>query len=112
VGVVVYDLRKPQPGWTQFANVKVIESALGRTVVNVAGAPGPANLVVVRNLPRSVKPGEQITFFAKPVDSANTPASGQKTPRNYDAGVPCGRADIPEALLASAVSSAPAPSKQ
>jgi len=109
VGGVIYDLRKPQPGWTQFNNVKVVESALNRTVVNVAAADGPASLFFVRNLPKTVEPGQRISFLAKPVGSNNTAAV--KPPRNWDAGVVCKRADIPEPLLTGAAPSAPRPAR-
>jgi cell division protein FtsL len=96
---VVYDLRKPQSNWIHFNNIKVLQSFRDPAMLNATpDIAGPPTLIFVHHLPK-LPPGQnRISFTAMATTAPST--NGVKTmPRLYDCGVPCSRADIPDAML-------------
>lgn len=96
---VVYDLRKPQTGWVNFNNIKVIQSLNDRAILNATpDTPGTPTLIFVRNLP-ALRPGtDRISFSAR--ETSPPSRMGVKVmSRTYDCGILCKRADIPDQML-------------
>jgi|GEM_PF-1303338 len=95
----VYDLRKPQPDWIHFNNVKVVKTLKSHAVINIApDTSGTSSLIYVRNFPVLPTGQDRVSFVAfrcKQTISNSPETLGHV----FDCGKLCGRADIPALML-------------
>jgi hypothetical protein len=102
---VVYDLRKTQPKWIQFANVKVIHTVAGRVIINLTpDDSGLATLVSVRNLPPGLADSQRVSFVAMAIGQ---PEGDPPISRTFDAGILRSSNDVHESLINGNALSAP-----
>ena len=100
VGGVVYDLRKIQPEWTLFSNVKLLQVVDDGAMVLISKDPQSPVAIFVRNLPRTLADYETVSFTAKPAGSFSfiNKLGDERTIRSYDVGRPCKGDEVPEAI--------------
>ncbi len=109
---VVYDLRKPQAGWRQFSDAKILQvTGDGALVQDSPNGPTPSE-VFVRNLPRIFADNEKATFMAKFTGEFSyiNKYLFEKTIRSYDVGRVCQRNEIPDAIVKGGQAAASLPS--
>jgi S1-C subfamily serine protease len=102
VGGTVYDMRKPQPDWTTFEGAKVIQVLdKGAILDTTPDAQGQHIAILVRNLTAIIADTDFITVTAKLAGNFTfiNQLNDDRTIRAYDAGRPCQREEIPEAVL-------------
>jgi len=98
---VVYDLRKPQPGWKQFSDAKILQVTDDGALVEPAPNQATPSEVYVRHLPHIFADNEKASFMAKftgDFSYINTDLL-QKTIRAYDVGRVCQKNEIPDAIV-------------
>jgi S1-C subfamily serine protease len=113
---VVYDMRKPQAGWTRFAGAKILQAAGDGALIDPnPGQPEPT-AIFVRNLPQVFTDNDSITVMAKLTGTFSyaNKFNYERTIRAYDVGRVCKRSEIPDAMLnhgaaAAALPDAPKP---
>jgi S1-C subfamily serine protease len=99
---VVYDLRKAQPGWVQFSSAKVLQVLDDGVLLDPTPNQATATVVYVRNASnRILSDNDRVTTMAKLTGHVTLESrlGIQRTIRCYDVGRPCGRNEIPEAML-------------
>lgn len=99
---VVYDLRKYQPEWSYFRQAKFVKALPKGGIFDVSSDPSVATLIVVINLPELNWRTQRLDINAKLVSSydyLDTIRNVRKL-RLFDAGRPCSRDEIPEAIAA------------
>jgi S1-C subfamily serine protease len=106
---IVYDIRKPQPGWVRFNKVKVVQVLDDAAIVD--STPGDYNNIVgiyVRHLSPAVGDTDYITFTAMQAGSHSyiNKNGDDRTIRAYDLGRVCSRSEIPEDVLSGKKASA------
>jgi S1-C subfamily serine protease len=109
---VVYDMRKPQPGWRQFSGAQIVQVVEGGALVDPAPYQAATAAVFVRHLPHIYADNEKVPFLAKLTgDFSYINKFGfAHTIRAYDAGRVCQRDEIPDAIVKGGQSSASLPS--
>jgi S1-C subfamily serine protease len=98
---VVYDMRKPQAGWTRFTGAKILQAAGDGALIDPnPGQPDPT-VIFVRNLPQVFTDNDTITVMAKLTGTFSyvNKFNFDRTIRAYDAGRVCKRSEIPDAIL-------------
>jgi S1-C subfamily serine protease len=98
---VVYDMRKPQAGWTRFTGAKILQAAGDGALIDPdPGQPDPT-AIFVRNLPQVFTDNDTITVMAKLTGTFSyvNKFNFERTIRAYDAGRACKRSEIPDAIL-------------
>jgi S1-C subfamily serine protease len=98
---VVYDMRKPQAGWTRFTGAKILQAAGDGALVDPnPGQPDPT-AIFVRNLPQVFTDNDTISVMAKLTGTFSyvNKFNFERTIRSYDAGRVCKRSEIPDAIL-------------
>ena len=108
---VVYDLRKPQPGWRQFTDAKILQVIDAGALVDPAPVAGQTTAVFVRNLPHIFADNERGTFMAKLTGefTYENRFGYQRTIHAYDIGHICVRNEIPDAIVKNGAASAVSP---
>jgi len=98
---VVYDLRKPQPGWRQFSDARILQVSGEGALVEPDPGQAERSEVYVRNLPHIFADNERASFMAKFTGEFSyvNPHLFQKTIRAYDVGRVCQRNEIPDAMI-------------
>jgi S1-C subfamily serine protease len=98
---VVYDLRKPQPGWRQFSDAKILQVSDDGALVEPAPNQAAPSVVYVRHLPHIFADNDKASFMAKftgDFSYLNT-SLVEKTVRAYDVGRVCQKNEIPDAIV-------------
>jgi S1-C subfamily serine protease len=108
---VVYDMRKPQPGWRLFSDAKVLQVIEGGALVDPTPYQPTTTMIFVRNLPRSYVDNDKAMFKAKlSGDFSYINKFGfEHTIHAYDAGRICLRNEIPDAIVKNGQASASLP---
>jgi S1-C subfamily serine protease len=108
---VVYDMRKPQAGWTRFAGAKVLHAVNDGALIYPNAGQGDSTVIFVRNLPEIFADNDMITVMAKVTGTISfaTKTNTDRTIRAYDVGRVCKRSEIPEAILKSGAPAAVLP---
>jgi S1-C subfamily serine protease len=110
---VVYDMRKPQPGWRLFSEARVLQMIEGGALVdpNPSSYQPAAAMIFVRHLPRLYADNDKATFKAKLAgDFSYINKFGfEHTIHAYDAGRICQRNEIPDAIVRDGRASASLP---
>jgi S1-C subfamily serine protease len=98
---VVYDLRKPQAGWKQFSDAKILQVTDDGALVEPTPNPAAPSEVYVRNLPHIFADNEKASFMAKFTGDFSyvNKYLFEKTVRAYDVGRVCQRNEIPDAIV-------------
>ncbi len=101
---VVYDLRKPQPGWKQFSDAKILQVTEGGALVEPAPNQAAPSEVYVRHLPHIFADNEKASFMAKFTGDFSyisyiNKSPFEKTIRAYDVGRVCQKNEIPDAIV-------------
>jgi S1-C subfamily serine protease len=102
---VVYDLRKPQPGWTRFSNVKLINQLEDSVLIDPQPNRVSIEVIHVKNL-TVLSDTERLSFVAKLVGNFSyiNKAQNQRVVRSYDAGRRCQRDEIPDEIAIKGLS--------
>ncbi len=97
---VVYDLRKPQPDWTRFPNARVLQVIDDGVILNVSSDPDSIVGILVRNLPKTLADTDRVSVNARLTGSFTflNKLGFDRTIRAYDAGRPCARDEVPDAI--------------
>jgi len=111
VNGIVYDLRKPQPGWVSFKNVKLVQQLPeSDNAALVDPHPDMVSLEVihVKNL-KALSDTERFSFRAMPVGSFSyiNKKGNERIVRSYDAGRACPNNEVPGELQKGELASAP-----
>jgi S1-C subfamily serine protease len=113
---VVYDMRKPQAGWTRFTGAKILQAAGDGALIDPNPGQSDPTAIFVRNLPQVFTDNDTITVMAKLTGTFSyvNKFNFERTIRAYDAGRSCKRNEIPDAILkhgaiAAALPDAPRP---
>jgi S1-C subfamily serine protease len=98
---VVYDMRKPQAGWTHFTGAKILQAAGDGALVDPNPGQAEPTAIFVRNLPQVFTDNDSITVMAKITGTFSyvNKFNFERTIRAYDAGRVCNRSEIPDAIL-------------
>jgi S1-C subfamily serine protease len=107
----VYDLRKPQAGWTRTSGAKIMQISPAGALVDPSPDKNDPSPVFVRNLPHIYTDNETISFYAMttgPFSYMNR-FGYERTVRSYDVGRVCARNEIPEGILKNGLPYAPVP---
>jgi S1-C subfamily serine protease len=98
---VVYDLRKPQPGWLKISGAKILQIIQDGALLDLSTTPGNPVLIFVRNLPPGLSDHDTITVVAKATGTFSflDRSNFERTIRSYDIGHICKRDRIPAAML-------------
>jgi len=98
---VVYDLRKPQPGWKQFSDAKILQVTEDGALVEPTPNQATPSEVYVRHLPRIFADNEKASFMAKFTGDFSyvNKFLFEKTIRAYDLGRVCQKNEIPDAIV-------------
>jgi S1-C subfamily serine protease len=111
---VVYDLRKPQPGWRQFSDARILAVNDDGALVQPEAIQAVPQRVFVRDLPHIFGENQRASFMAKLTgdytflayvnkDDKNTV---RKTVQAYDVGRVCERNEIPNLIIQDGEASA------
>jgi S1-C subfamily serine protease len=111
---VVYDLRKPQPGWKQFSEARILQVAGDGALVEPAPNQATPSEVYVRHLPHIFADNEKASFMAKFTGDFSyvsylNKSMFEKTVRAYDVGRVCQINEIPDAIVHGGQASASLP---
>lgn len=111
---IIYDLRKPQPGWVQLSNARILHVIPEGAFADVSPNPYSIEAIFVKNVPASTGDANVLNCYVKQVESLRylNRAGERKTIRTFDFGTACKRNDIPEPLLAGKVASIRKPDYQ
>ena len=98
---IVYDMRKPQPGWTHFVNAQVLQVVPDGALLDMTSNPRDIVAVMVKHLPNTISDTDKITVFAKLTGNFTylNRSGGDRTIRSYDAGRICAKDEIPEEIV-------------
>jgi len=98
---VVYDTRKSQSGWTTFPKAKVIQVLDDGVILDATPDSRSYFAVHVKNLPGTIGDTDAINFTARLTGNYSyiNKNGDDRTIREYDAGRPCSRDEIPESVL-------------
>jgi S1-C subfamily serine protease len=98
---VVYDTRKPQSGWTNFRKAKVIQVLDDGIILDITPDSSDYFPAHVKNLSSSIGDTDTISFVAKLTGNYSyiNKNGDDRTIREYDAGQPCSRDEIPDSVL-------------
>jgi S1-C subfamily serine protease len=98
---VVYDLRKPQAGWKQFSDAKILQVIEGGALVDSTLNPAEPQAVFVRNLPHIFADNEKASFMAKFTGEFSyvNKYLFETTIHAYDVGRICARNEIPDVIV-------------
>jgi S1-C subfamily serine protease len=108
---VVYDMRKPQAGWTHFVGAKILQVAGDGALVDPnPGQPNPT-AIFVRSLPPIYTDNDTIDIMAKVTGTFSymNKFNYEKTIRAYDVGRVCKRNEIPDVILKQGAAAAVLP---
>ncbi len=97
---VIYDLRKYQPDWSYFRQAKLVKTVPEGAIFDVSSDPSTPNLIVVIGMADLTWHTDRIDIHAKLVstyDYLDNYRNARKL-RLFDAGRPCSREEIPEAI--------------
>jgi S1-C subfamily serine protease len=106
---VVYDLRQPQPSWTSFQGVALIQRLNnGAALVDTTPDQPNAFTVHVLNLPNTVSDRERFSFSAKQKGTYEyvNKNGNERVVRSYTIGRAAERAEIPDEILKNGKASA------
>ncbi len=108
---VVYDMRKPQPGWSSFSDARILQVIEGGALVNPTPYQATTSMIFARNLPRNYVDNDKVSFKAKlSGDFSYINKFGfEHTIHAYDAGRVCQRNEIPDAIAKDGQASASLP---
>jgi len=108
---VVYDMRKPQPGWRLFSEARVLQVIEGGALVDPTPYQPSTTMIFVRNLPRNFVDNDKAKFMAKSAGDFTyvNKYSFEHTIHAYDAGRVCQRYEIPDAIVKGGQPSASLP---
>lgn len=100
VGGVVYDLRKPQGGWIQFTDVKILQVVEDGALVDTIPARAGSSTVFVRNLPHIFADNDKASFKARTAGEFSyiNRFGFEHTIHAYDVGRICQRNQIPDVV--------------
>jgi hypothetical protein len=107
----VYDLRKPQAGWTRLSGAKILQISPAGALADPSPNKSEPSAIFIRNLPPIYTDNDIISVYAKvagPFSYINR-FGYERTVRSYDAGRPLSRKEIPEAMLKEGLAYAPLP---
>jgi len=98
---VVYDLRKPQPGWKKFSDAKILQVTDDGALVEPAPNQAAPSAVYVRHLPHIFADNEKASFMAKFTGDFSYIGTDllERTVRAYDVGRICQKNEIPDAIV-------------
>jgi len=98
---VVYDMRKPQPGWRLFSDARVLQVIEGGALVDPTPYQATTTMIFVRNLPHNFVDNDKASFKAKlSGDFSYINKFGfEHTIHAYDAGRLCQRNEISDAIV-------------
>jgi S1-C subfamily serine protease len=103
VNGAVYDLRKPQPTWTTFTEARIFQKLEAGALVDPSPDRYSLEVIYVENIPRygMLSDTERFAFRAKQVGTYDyiNKAGNSRSVKSYDAGSPCQREDIPDAII-------------
>ena len=99
---IVYDVRRPESGWINFSNVKVIQILDDGALIQLSPEDYSTTAIHVRHLPRLTSDTDYLSFTAKlrGTYSYVNKLEDERTIRDYDVGRPCSRDEIPASVLA------------
>ena len=102
VAGIVYDIRKPESGWSSFSNVKVIQIVDDGALIELTSDDYSSTAIHVRHLPKLTSDTDYVNFVAKlrGTYSYINKLEDERTIRDYDVGIPCSRDQIPPSVLA------------
>ena len=112
VNGVVYDLRRPQPGWMAFRNVQmVLKLSDDEAILDTTPDSLEMGLIHVIDFPQARYYGDRDRFNFVGMVTGNYSLkvritdrrSYQRTIRTYDAGRPAGRDELPDSILKEGV---------
>jgi S1-C subfamily serine protease len=108
---VVYDLRKPQPGWKKFSGARILQVTEDGALVEPTPNQAVPTEIYVRNLPHIFADNEKASFMAKFTGDFSyvNKYLFQKTIRAYDVGRVCQRNEIPDAIVTGGQAAASLP---
>jgi S1-C subfamily serine protease len=98
---IVYDIRKPQSGWSGYYNAKVLQVLSDGVILDLTPDQYQAFGVYVKNLPGPIADTDTINFIAKFTGSFSyiNKLGDDRTIRKYDVGRVCSRDEIPDSVL-------------
>ena len=98
---VVYDTRKPQSGWTKFPKAKVVQVLVDGAILDITPDATSYFAVHVKNLANTIGDTDSISFTARLTGNYSyiNKKGDDRTIRDYDAGRPCSRDEIPDSVL-------------
>ncbi len=98
---VVYDTRKPQSGWAMFPKAKVIQVLDDGAILDITPDSYSYFAVHVKNLANTIGDTDTISFSARLTGNYSyiNKNGDDRTIRDYDAGRPCSRDEIPDSVL-------------
>lgn len=108
---VIYDLRKPQGGWRQFTDAKILQVVDGGALVDPTPYQPTTTAVFVRNLPHIFADNEKASFMARNTgDFSYVNRFGfEHTVHAYDVGRICARNEIPDTIVKNGAAYATSP---
>ncbi len=108
---VVYDMRKPQAGWTHFTGAKILQAAGDGALVDPNPGQAEPTAIFVRNLPQVFTDADTISVTAKLTGTFSyaNKYNYERTIRAYDVGRICKRSEVPDAILKSGAAAAVLP---
>lgn len=98
---IVYDTRKPQSGWTTIPKAKIIQVLDDGVILDITPDANSFYGAHVKNLGNSIGDRDTISFTARLTGNYSyiNKKGDDRTIREYDAGRPCGRDEIPDSVL-------------
>jgi S1-C subfamily serine protease len=98
---IVYDMRKPQAGWTRFTGAKILQAAGDGALIDPNPGDADPTAIFVRNLPQVFTDNDTISVMAKLTGTFSyaNKFNFERTIRAYDVGRVCKRNEIPDAIL-------------
>jgi S1-C subfamily serine protease len=98
---VVYDTRKSQSGWVFFPKAKVIQVLDDGAILDITPDADSFFAAHVKNLGSAIGDTDTISFKARLTGNYSyiNKNSDDRTIREYDAGRPCSRDEIPDSVL-------------
>jgi S1-C subfamily serine protease len=101
IGGVVYDTRKPQSGWTRFQKAKVVQVLDDGAILDATPDERSYFAIHVKHLADTIGDTDVIGFTAKLIGNYSyiNKKGDDRTIREYDAGRPCNRDEIPVSVL-------------
>jgi S1-C subfamily serine protease len=108
---VVYDMRKPQAGWTHFVGAKILQVAGDGALVDPNPGSSEPNPIFVRNLPSGFSDNDTLDVMARVTGTLSVvnKFNYTRTIRAYDVGRVCKRSEIPDVILKQGAAAAVLP---